>query len=46
MVATFATVASGGNARIAAEPRGSAAAHDMVRDIDAIPAVFPAAELL
>jgi carbamoyl-phosphate synthase large subunit len=46
MVATFATVATGGNARVAVEPHGSAAEYYMVRDIDAIPAVFPAAELL
>jgi hypothetical protein len=46
MVATFATVATGGEARVAAEPRGSAAEYYMVRDIDAIPAVFPAADLL
>ena len=41
MVAAFATAASGGKARVAAEPHGSAAEYYMVRDIDAIPAVFP-----
>lgn len=46
MVATFATAATGGDARVAAEPHGSAAEYYMVRDIDAIPAVFPAGELL
>ena len=46
MVATFATAATGGNARVAAEPRGSAAAYYMVRDIDALPAVFPGDEIL
>ncbi len=46
MVAAFATAASGGKAKVAAEPHGSAAEYYMVRDIDAIPAVFPSAELL
>lgn len=46
MVATFALAATGGETRVAAEPHGSAAEYYMVRDIDAIPAVFPAAELL
>ena len=46
MVAAFATAASGGTPRVAAEPHGSAAEYYMVRDIDAIPAVFPAADLL
>lgn len=45
MVATFATAAAGGKARVAAEPLGSAAEYYMVRDIDALPAVFPATDL-
>jgi carbamoyl-phosphate synthase large subunit len=46
MVAAFATAATGGKVRVAAEPHGSADEYYMMRDIDAIPAVFPAAELL
>ena len=46
MVAAFAAAAIGENVAVAAEPHGSAAEYYMVRDIDAIPAVFPAGELL
>ncbi|MBI5322921.1 hypothetical protein [Bradyrhizobium sp.] len=46
MVAAFASAASGGKVTVAAEPFGSADEYYMVRDIDAIPAVFPASDLL
>lgn len=46
MVAAFASAAIGKEVAVAAEPFGSAAEFYMVRDIDAIPAVFPADELL
>ena len=38
--------AAGEKVSVAAEPHGSAAEYYMVRDIDAVPAVFPAEELL
>lgn len=46
MVASFAAAAAGGKVSVAAEPHGSPAEYYMVRDIDAVPAVFPAEELL
>lgn len=46
MVAAFAAAAAGEKVAVAAEPRGSAAEYYMVRDIDAVPAIFPAGELL
>lgn len=45
MVAAFASTAIGEDVRIA-EPYGSALEYYMVRDIDVIPRVFPAADLL
>jgi hypothetical protein len=45
MVAAFASAAIGEDVRIA-EPYGSALEYYMVRDIDVIPKVFPAADLL
>jgi hypothetical protein len=45
MIAAFATTAIGEAARIA-EPYGSALEYYMVRDIDVIPGVFPATDLL
>lgn len=46
MVASFAAASAGQKVSVAAESRGSAAEYYMVRDIDAVPAVFPAEELL
>jgi lipid-binding SYLF domain-containing protein len=46
MVASFAAIAAGEKVSVAAEPYGSAAEYYMVRDIDAVPAVFSAEELL
>lgn len=46
MVASFAAAAAGEKVSVAAEPHGSPAEYYMVRDIDAVPAVFPAEELL
>ena len=46
MVAAFAAAAIGAPVRVAAEPYGSGSEYYMVRDIDAIPAVFSATELL
>ena len=46
MVEAFAAAAIGAKVPVAAEPYGSASEYYMVRDIDALPAVFPAAELL
>jgi hypothetical protein len=46
MVEAFAAAATGGKVAVAAEPFGSAAEYYMVRDIDALPAVFPGADLL
>jgi len=46
MVASFAAAAAGEKVSVAAESHGSAAEYYMVRDIDAVPAVFPAEELV
>jgi phosphoribosylamine-glycine ligase len=46
MVEAFAAAAIGAKVKVAAEPFGFASEYYMVRDIDALPAVFPAAELL
>ena len=46
MVEAFAAAATGAKVRVASEPYGSASEYYMVRDIDALPTVFPAAELL
>ena len=46
MVAAFASAAAGEEVAVAAEPYGFAKEFYMVRDIDAVPAVFPADELL
>jgi hypothetical protein len=46
MVESFVAAATGAKVRVAAEPYGSASEYYMVRDIDALPTVFPAAELL
>jgi hypothetical protein len=46
MVAAFAAAATGSKVAVATEPYGSALEYYMVRDIDATPAVFAAAELL
>jgi hypothetical protein len=46
MVAAFAALATGAKVAVAAEPYGSATEYYMVRDIDAIPAVFAAADLI
>jgi hypothetical protein len=46
MVEAFAAAATGAKVTVAAEPYGSAAEYYMVRDIDALPAIFPGADLL
>jgi hypothetical protein len=46
MVEAFVAAATGAKIRVASEPYGSASEYYMVRDIDALPIVFPAAELL